>query len=62
MEGACHAWGPSEMHTKFSSENMIERDLEESNIDRRIILKSFLRKYNVDWIQLDLDRDKDWIL
>jgi hypothetical protein len=35
------------MHTKFWSENMKERDLEELNIDGKIILKWNLRKYGV---------------
>jgi len=44
-----YTWGRSEMHTKFESENLKERDyLRDTAIDRRIILKWILKTGSLD--------------
>jgi hypothetical protein len=47
MGGARDIWGTGEMHTRFSWEDLIERDhLEDMSVDGTIIIKWTFNKWN----------------
>ena len=54
-----HVWGRGEVYAGFWWGKLRKRDrFEDPGVDGRIILRWIFRKWGVDWIDLDQDRDR----